>query len=453
MRRSDSHFNRTNAAWFGCWRDPREQSPDRCELQFAPSRIVTGVAMHDMEWRHVPVGLEADRWVTRPCRRTVLVVIHTVMFGQRLMEVVRLIATDARVQVVFTTAPDVFGAGVTDFLRALGGIVVSWLQATQTRFDLALAASYGSIDELHSPLIVVPHGAGDAKFAAPFPHQPVAARAPYGLDAQRLMRDGRVIPAAVVLPHQADLARLARTCPDAVPAATVAGDPCLDTILASIGKRPGYRDRLGVGRERQLVVVTSTWGQGSWFGAAPHLLERLLTELPSDAFRVVALLHPNVWYGHGRWQIQAWLADCLDRGLGLVPPEADWRAAMIAADWILADHGSLGVYGTAVNVPILVSGTAAPDLDPDSAQGLLAAAAPPLRPAAAASAVASRRRLFPRSLRAGHRKDQLRTRAVQPEHAPADVPAAQAAPARPRSGRPDGGIPISRCLNIPRSRS
>jgi hypothetical protein len=342
--------------------------------------------MHDMEWRQVPIGLDANRWVTRPYRRSVLVVVHTVTSGQRLMDVVRLIGGDPRVQVVFTTAPDVFGAGVSDFLRAVGGIVVSWLQATQTRFDLALAASYGSIDQLHSPLVVLPHGAGYGKFASVGPGQavqpghPAAVREPYGLDGQRLVRDGRVIPAAIVLPHQADLVRLARTCPPAVAAATVAGDPCFDALLASAGKRPVYRECLGVGRDRQLLVVTSTWGQRSWFGATPQLLDRLLTELPSDAFRVVVLLHPNIWYGHGRWQIQAWLGNCLDRGLGLLPPEADWRAAIIAADWILADHGSLGVYGTAVHAPLMVSGAASPDLDPGSAQALLAETAPRLRP-------------------------------------------------------------------------
>src|SRR6185437_7222889 len=101
--------------------------------------------MHDVEWRHVPAGPDADLWATRPRCRTVLVVVHTVTSGQRLLEAVRLIGTDPRVQVVFTSAPDVFGAGVNDFLRATGGVVVPWLQATQTGFDLALAAGYGSI--------------------------------------------------------------------------------------------------------------------------------------------------------------------------------------------------------------------------------------------------------------------------------------------------------------------
>ncbi len=202
--------------------------------------------MASMDWRYVPVGLDADRWVTRSRCRTVLVVVHTVTSGQRLLDVVRLLGPDLRIQVVFTCAPDVFGEGVSQFLRAAGGIVISWLQATQTVFDLALAASYGSIDELHAPLIVMPHGAGYSKLAAgrPGPGAP-GPRQPYGLDAQRLIRDGRVIPAAIVLPHEADQARLALTCPGALPAAAVAGDPCYDVLTASAPRRPAYRDRLG----------------------------------------------------------------------------------------------------------------------------------------------------------------------------------------------------------------
>lgn len=336
--------------------------------------------MASAEWLRVPVGLDGSRWVTRSQCRTVLVVVHTVTSGQRLMDVIRLLGSDLRIQVVFTCAPDVFNEGVTEFLRAAGGIIVSWLQATQTRFDLAVAASYGSIDELHAPVVVLPHGAGYGKYPAQKPgNSATADRRPYGLDPQRLVRDGRVVPAAIVLPHDADRARLGRACPAAVAVAAVAGDPCYDILIASSALRPAFRDSLAVGDRRKLVVVASTWGQRSLFGATQELLPRLISELPGDEFRVVALIHPNVWFGHGAWQVRAWLSDCLRQGLGLMPPEADWRAALVAADVIVADHGSVGVYGTAVKVPLLLTGAACPDLDPDSANALLAKLAPQLR--------------------------------------------------------------------------
>lgn len=336
--------------------------------------------MAGAEWLRVPVGPDAARWVTRSQCRMVLVVVHTVTSGQRLMDVIRLLGPDLRVQIVFTSAPDVFSEGVTEFLRVTGGIVVPWLQATQTRFDLALAASYGSIDELHAPVIVMPHGAGYGKYPAPGPGGSATAdQQPYGLDPQRLVRDGRVVPAAIVLPHEADLARLRRTCPPAVPVAAVAGDPCFDILQASSAHRSAYRESLAVGERRKLVVVTSTWGQRSLFGETQQLLPRMVDELPQDEFRIVALIHPNVWFGHGAWQVRAWLGDCLRRGLGLMPPEADWRAAIIAADIIVADHGSVGVYSAAVNVPLLLTGPISPELDPESANALLASVAPQLR--------------------------------------------------------------------------
>src|SRR4051812_39517861 len=112
------------------------------------------------EWCQVPIGVDAARWVTRRSSRTVLVVVHTVTSGQRLLDVVRLLEGDLRVQVVFTTGPDVFNNGVPEFLRRVGGVVLPWRQATQHRFDLAVAAAYGGIEDIHAPLVVVPHGAG-----------------------------------------------------------------------------------------------------------------------------------------------------------------------------------------------------------------------------------------------------------------------------------------------------
>src|SRR2546423_8587492 len=112
------------------------------------------------DWVQVPVGLGAPRWVTRPPARTVLVVVHSVVCGQRLMDVLRLLDGDGRVQVVFTRGPEVFGHGVDDLLSRVGAATVPWQQATQTRFDLAVAAGYEGLADLHAPVLVVGHGAG-----------------------------------------------------------------------------------------------------------------------------------------------------------------------------------------------------------------------------------------------------------------------------------------------------
>lgn len=331
-------------------------------------------------WRDVPVGLDAQRWVTRGGCRAVLAVVHTVASGQRLMDAVRLLEDDLRIQVVFTAAPDVFSNGVAEFLSGVDGAVIGWQQAIREEFDLALAASYGSLHQLHAPLVVMPHGASFNKLVTSRERGgATVARAAYGLERQRLVHDGTVVASAIVLAHDADLIRLGRECPEAQPVASVAGDPAYDRLLASLRDRGAYRRALGVTEDQKLVVVTSTWGPRSLFSEGA-VLPRLVDELSGDTYKVAALIHPNAWFTHGPWQMRAWLADRVRRGLRLVPPEADWRAVLAAADLIVGDHGSLALYGAAVGIPVVLAGFCDRDIDPFSASALLAMVAPRLRP-------------------------------------------------------------------------
>jgi hypothetical protein len=311
----------------------------------------------------------------------VLVIVHTVTSGQRLLDVVRLLAADLRVQVVFTIGPDVFGNGVSELLGRIGGVVMPWHLAIRQRFDLAVCAAYGGIEDVHAPLVVIPHGAGYNKIISRrLGGGAVAARGVYGLSAQELVKDGMVIPSAIVLAHDSERSRLARSCPEAVAVAEVVGDASHDRLVASARERHAYRSALHVPDDRELVVMTSTWGRRSLFGRRAGLLRRMPAELPRDRYRVAALFHPNIWYGHGVWQVRTWMDDCLRDDLALVPPEADWRGALVAADHIVGDHGSVAVYGAVCGASILLVGDAADDVDPESAGGLLASAAPRLRP-------------------------------------------------------------------------
>ncbi|MDN3296928.1 hypothetical protein QWM81_23350 [Streptomyces ficellus] len=325
------------------------------------------VTVPEPHWRHVPVRLDVERWATRQIRRRVLAVVHTVTAGQRLLEAVRLLEGDSRVQVFFTSAPDVFSNGVADFLEQLRGLVLPWNQAVQTRFDLALAASHGSLHELHAPVIVLPHGAGHNKLTPGGRRgRAVAERGVYGLSRQRLIRDGTVVPEVIVLAHQEELARLGRECPEALPAAEVVGDPCYDRISASLPSRALYREALRTGARQRLVLVCSTWGPDSLLGRGWELLERLVTELPRDEYRVAALLHPNVWNAHGEWQIRSWLAGLARSGLTLISQYSDWTGALVAADYIVGDHGSVSLYGVMTGAPVLMADTHEPEVDPGS---------------------------------------------------------------------------------------
>ncbi|MFC8626619.1 hypothetical protein [Streptomyces anulatus] len=337
------------------------------------------LTMPDVYRPLVPVRLDVERWATRRARRKILAVVHTVTAGQRLLEAVRLLEGDARVQVFFTQAPDVFSHGADHFLERLGGLVLPWHQAVQMPFDLAVAAAHGGLQELHAPVIVLPHGAGHNKLIpAGQRGRPVAGRGIYGLDRQWLIQDGRLVPETIVLAHHEDLTRLGRECPEALPAAEVVGDPCSDRITASLPQRALYRDALGVGARQQLVTVCSTWGPGSLLGRQWELLERLVDELPREDFRVALLLHPHVWNAHGEWQIRSWLAGLVRSGLLVISQHADWVGALVAADHIVGDHGSVSLYGAMTGVPVLMGNVPDGDLDPGSPAAELASFAPRL---------------------------------------------------------------------------
>jgi hypothetical protein len=327
--------------------------------------------VNNSEFLELPIGIDSPRWVTRSGCRTVLVVVHTMVSCHRLLDVVDYVESDPRVQVVFTVAPDMFNHDMAHHLRGLGALVLPWEQAVRERFDLALAAAYGGLAQVHAPLVVMAHGAGHGK---------LTGTAVYGLDVQRLTRDGQPLPAALLLSHRSELGVLRRQCPQALPVAVVAGDPCFDRLVASLPERDPYRDALGVAPNQQLVMVSSTWGRSGLFGRAPWLLPWLMDQLPTNGYRVGALLHPAVWSAHGSRQVRAWLADCRRAGLILPEPDADWRALLVASDRVVGDHGSVTAYAAAIGRPVLRLPGPTATLNPRSAQHLVLARAGELDP-------------------------------------------------------------------------
>lgn len=313
----------------------------------------------------------------------VLVIVHSIVSCHRLMDVVDLIETDPRVQTVFTVGPDVFNNGVERYLNDLGALVVPWHQAVRSTFDLALSASHGGLHELHAPLALMAHGAGHGKLVRRPAHggPPTRHHEVYGLDSQRLVRDGRVLASAIVLAHEAERDILGGQCPDALPAVVLAGDICFDKLAASVPDRAVYRQALGVHDHQKLVVVCSTWGPDGIFGRVPDLLPNMLDELSAQQFRVAALLHPAVWTAHGQRQIRAWMRDCREAGLILPQPTDDWRALVAAADYVIGDHGSVAVYAAAIGIPLLQLETPGADTTtPGSAQEFVTRHADRLQP-------------------------------------------------------------------------
>ncbi|WP_405810942.1 hypothetical protein OG524_17270 [Streptomyces sp. NBC_01520] len=317
---------------------------------------------------------DSRQWLTLVGRKTVLAVIHTVTFGKRLLDVLSLLEADFRLQVVFTAPPHAFGDDVPAFLARLGSAVLPWDQATRMTFDLALAAGPRGVQYIDAPLITLPHGANYLKRVIGGANAGVA-----GLRRQDLLPGGR-LPAAVGVPHYAELRELARDCPEVLSLAHVIGDPVHDRITASLPLRAAYRRALGLAEGQKLVAAVSTWGAHSSFGRFDALLPRLIGELPTARYRTALLVHPNVWAGHGAYQVRSWLARCGQLGIGIVPPEADWRSILIAADWIIGDHGSVTLYGTLTGAPMLLATSPEREINPSSPAATLAAHAPTLSP-------------------------------------------------------------------------
>ncbi|MBV9452260.1 MAG: hypothetical protein JO345_40865 [Streptosporangiaceae bacterium] len=333
------------------------------------------------EWVRGPFGLDAQRGQTLQYQRTVLVVIHTVTAATRLGDVVPMLEQDPRVQVVYTHPPSaLISGGVTEFLARLGGVVVPWRQVTQTRFDLALAASDGLLEWVHAPVVKMLHGAGYNKFPARWDgHGTAVSREAAGPQQARLICHGRTIASAIVLPTQRQVDRLRRSCPEAAAIALVAGDPCYDRLSVSLGARDAYRRALGA-RNRRLVVVSSTWGPGSLLNRHPDLLAKLMYQLSPRQYQVAAFIHPGVWYWHGIRQIRAWYAESVRQGLFLIPPEEGWRAALAAADIVIGDQGSATCYAASAGIPVLLASFPTEEIEPGSTVAQLADIAPNLQP-------------------------------------------------------------------------
>jgi hypothetical protein len=316
--------------------------------------------------------MDAGRWTTWDGCRRVLAVACTVADAQRLMDPVATVASDPRVQVVFTAAPgQVFGAGLDAWLARAGVVVVPWQQAVNTRFDLALVASASqALDRIHAPVVLFAHGVGFNKLTpAHRGRRGTLDRTTYGLGREGLVRDGRLVAERIALAHDDEARRLSSTCPEAVGGSRVVGDAAADRILASLERRPWCRSQLGLGSDDVWVVAASTWGRSSLLGAGRPLLERLVVESVSADCRIGLLVHPNVWAAHGSWQVHQWLGPLIAQGLEVVPPEAEWASALAAADAVVGDHGSTTVYATLTGRPVSVADGGRADVDTASPMG------------------------------------------------------------------------------------
>ncbi|WP_406094309.1 hypothetical protein [Kitasatospora purpeofusca] len=345
--------------------------------------LVHGEVDHG-ESRHGKVG-SGRRWATLTDCKEVLVVVHSTVYGQRLHDIYPLLGADLRVHVQFTVAPHAFNAGAAAHVRSLGGTVLPWEEAVGREFDLVLAAGSQGLEQLRGPLVRLPHGAGHIKLSPAGTSTEAGtgtgtARTVSGLGPEYIVRNGRVMPSAYALAHEEERAEVGRGCPEALPITEVVGDGCYDRIAAALPARERYRAALGLRPGERLVLVCSTWGSGSLFTRLDAVLPRLAGELPRRGYRTALLVHPNVAAAHGPWAVRSWATATARGAVTVLGPEEDWRPLLVAADFVIGDHGSVTLYGTMTGAPILLAEYPHRDVNPRSPGALLARTAPALSP-------------------------------------------------------------------------
>ncbi|MFJ2863826.1 hypothetical protein [Kitasatospora sp. NPDC087314] len=321
-----------------------------------------------------PHAWPADRWNTRPVKARVLAVARTLTSATRVLDVLTLLHPDG-LERYFTVNPGSAFAdrALDEYLHDLPGItVLDWEDAVRRHFDLAVAcAVHASMHRLDARLVVLPHGAGYNRLVTESTGDTVSSA---GLSRNELTHHGRVFVDVLGLSHPEQLDRLRVSCPEALDVAHVVGDPCFDRMLRSLRSRDGYR---GAVDGRRLVVVNSTWSEHSLFGCRPDLPLHLVRRLPADEYTVAVVLHPNIWSRHDP---EALLDSARRMGLRLIPPHQGWQAALVAADCQIGDHGSVSVYGAALERPTALVATGAAELDPRSPSYAFGQAAPVLDP-------------------------------------------------------------------------
>ncbi|MFI8458330.1 hypothetical protein [Kitasatospora sp. NPDC085464] len=324
-----------------------------------------------------PHAWPADRWNTRPVKARVLAVARTLTSATRVLDVLTLLHPDG-VERYFTVNPGSAFAdrALDEYLHGLPGFtLLDWEDAVRHRFDLAVScAVHSSMHRLDARLVVLPHGAGYNRLVTESTGDTVSAA---GLSRKELTHLGRVFVDVLGLSHPEQLDRLRVSCPEALDVARVVGDPCFDRMLRSLRSRDAYRAALGAVDGRRLVVVNSTWSEHSLFGRRPDLPQRLVRRLPADEYTVAVVLHPNIWSRHDP---EALLDAARRMGLRLIPPHQGWQAALVAADCLIGDHGSVSVYGAALERPTVLVATGAAELDPRSPGHAFGQAAPVLDP-------------------------------------------------------------------------
>ncbi|WP_086661541.1 hypothetical protein [Lentzea kentuckyensis] len=328
-------------------------------------------------WVLAPGLSAAVPWSTWVGRRTVLFIAQHPQSATRLAyDLLPHLEDHGQIDVVWTTPDEEYRLWDFDgFMRKLGTTSVPWWQAEQTPYDLIVTACYGGLADTIGHKIKLPHGINAARSRK----GPFDGEVHHDLTRAKLMKGDEVVPSALMLSHENELDVLAESCPPAVPRAVVAGCLSFDRMLVSRHLRRKYRRALRVRLGQKLVVVSTTWSPHSLWGTDFTFFERLRAALPSSRHRIVAVVHPFVWLQHAG-TVRSLVRKAREIGIGVLPYDEGWRAALIAADLVIGDHGSVTQYAAALGIPVLMNAKSLDNVRENSTADALAQRATLLRP-------------------------------------------------------------------------
>ncbi|RDB63919.1 hypothetical protein C1878_03790 [Gordonibacter sp. 28C] len=273
--------------------------------------------------------------------KTVLVMVRSPTTLVRSADLARHLFSDPRIQVLFTISEprSTFSNELELAINRMGLPFVPWNEAVLETYDLAIIeSSLDPLPEIKAPVIMLSHGVG---------HNSVRSISGANTVHSNWLDEGpgTDYPRIVGLVSEDETRMFEGRCQT-----RVVGDPVFDSMLQARHRRDDFRKPFGA-EGRKLVVFSSTWGKNSSFAKHPNVLSELLSSLPADEYAVAAILHPNIWMGHGPWQVKTWLRDALSGGLKLIPFDGGWQATLLAADCLVGDHGSVSTYASMLGIP------------------------------------------------------------------------------------------------------
>ncbi|WP_162181565.1 hypothetical protein, partial [Glycomyces tenuis] len=294
-------------------------------------------------------------------------------------DVAPLIAHDPRIAVAYALIPGSrFEPGAPVFARRVGIDLHPWDTAKVLRPNLIVTSSPDPcLYEAGAPVLSLPHGAGHNRLRAEL-------SGVSGLSPEQILGPQGQVPSFLALPGPAAAKRLAIDCPTATGNAEVIGDLCLDRLRRSAHLREDYRRAFGVGPDRRLVVISSSWDRSALTRKSTTLPEQLLGELPMDEFKLAFVPHPNDEVGEAPHPVES-LRPYVDNGLIMIPPEEGWRALVLAADCLIGDHGSVTFTAAAMGVPVLLASFGFAGMPPDVPLARFGRIAPRFEPNAPAA--------------------------------------------------------------------